>query len=65
MFTPKEVMMRGIANLISALLIVLAGGAPSLAQTARIAVGAASGRICRGGWLWKEAIFHARDCILS
>jgi ABC-type nitrate/sulfonate/bicarbonate transport system substrate-binding protein len=60
MFTLREVMMRGIANLISALLIVLAGGTPSLAQTARIAVGAASVAHLPG-WMAVEGGYFSRE----
>ena len=42
MFTLKELDMRGIVNVIRALLIVLASGTPASAQSVRIAVGAAS-----------------------
>lgn len=62
MFTPEEVEMRGIVNPIRVLLIVLARATPALAQTVRIAVGAASvahlpGRMAvKGGYFSREAM---------
>jgi NitT/TauT family transport system substrate-binding protein len=53
-------MMRGIANMMSALLIVFAGGTLSWAQTARIAVGAASVAHLPG-WMAVEGGYFARE----
>jgi ABC-type nitrate/sulfonate/bicarbonate transport system substrate-binding protein len=59
MFTPEGGVMRGIVKVISAL-VVLASGAPSWAQTVRIAVGAASVAHLPG-WMAVEGGYFSRE----
>jgi ABC-type nitrate/sulfonate/bicarbonate transport system substrate-binding protein len=60
MFTPKEAAMRHSLKLLTFLLAIAAGGAPCLAQTARIAVGAASVSHLPG-WMAVEGGYFARQ----